>query len=401
MLYYLQRDIFICRTKKNSNQKRGAYQMKTISILKRFVLFVLLVVYVGTATASDRYSTISGIVAVWEANLGGGDAWVEEFTEALNAASDAQLSGIENAGSYDDVRAILLGGAVSSLEGVTGTEALGDLDQDLVYSPVFPCRIFDTRNIGGVGLGTPPINNQPNDYHVYGDAATMTAQGGNPAGCAAPTGKGEPVGISVNIAAIPVSPAGHLRVYPHQGTLPTASFLNYFSAGNVANSGLITTCFLCPGTGQDLSVFNRNTAHSFGDVMGYFYPTIVPDQIPPSAVMFFKGSACPSGWGALKNSAGGNVSGRYLVGMAPGLAANQYGAQVGTALSPLQNRPAGAHSHNFSEEGVFTTGDEVGGLGTEVREVASTTNNRTTNQGNGLISGTNAPYLQLLVCEKQ
>jgi hypothetical protein len=100
----------------------------------------------------------------------------------------------------------------------------------------------------------------------------MTAQGGNPAGCATPAGKGEPVGISINMAAIPVSPAGHLRVYPFQGTLPTASFLNYFSAGNVANSGLITTCYLCSGTGQDISVFNRNTSHSFADVMGYFYP---------------------------------------------------------------------------------------------------------------------------------
>ena len=253
--------------------------MEKLSYLMRCAVMACLVGFVGSATAIDRYSTIAGIVAVWEANLGPGEGWETEFTAALNNASDAQLAKIQSPTSYDTVRAILLGGSVpEGLDGVSGTEALGDLNQDLVYSPVFPCRIFDTRNIGGVGLGTPPVNDQTNDYHVYGDGATMTAQGGNPACCSVPTGKGEPVGISVNMAAIPVSPAGHLRVFPFQGTLPTASFLNYFSAGNVANSGLITTCYLCPGTGQDISVFNRNSSHSFADVMGYFYPAIINDS---------------------------------------------------------------------------------------------------------------------------
>ena len=87
------------------------------------------------------------------------------------------------------------------------------------------------------------------------------------------------MGISVNLAAVPVSTAGHLRIYPHLGALPTASFLNYFGGGNIANSGLITTCFLC---GPDISVYNRNTAHSFADVMGYFYPA--RQEIPSQTI---------------------------------------------------------------------------------------------------------------------
>ena len=54
-------------------------------------------------------------------------------------------------------------------------------DSSLVYSPVPPCRIFDTRNTGGpIAAGT------SEDFYVYGDATTMFAQGGNPAGCPAP-----------------------------------------------------------------------------------------------------------------------------------------------------------------------------------------------------------------------
>ena len=214
--------------------------------------------------AADRYGTIAGIVAVWAPSWDGIDGWEADITAALNSASNEQLVAIQGASSYDAVRAILQGQpAPVSLDGVSGTEDLGSLTQDLVYSPVFPCRIFDTREVGAA-----PTNGAVRSYYVYGSGALMTPQGGNAAGCPAPTGKGEPVGISVNMAAVPVSSSGHLRVYPYLGTRPNASFLNYFGGGNIANSGLITTCYNC---GREISVYNRNTAHSFGDVMGYFY----------------------------------------------------------------------------------------------------------------------------------
>ena len=219
-------------------------------------------------TVSDRYGTIAGIVAMWEPTMGQNEGWEEELTTALNGATDAQLLSIQGATSYNAVSAILQGQSVPlSLEGVVGTEDLGDLDADLVYTPVFPCRFYDTRNVGAA-----PGNNAINSYRVFGSGAAMSAQGGNAAGCPAPKAT-HPVGVSINLAAVPVSSSGHLRVWPYLGVQPTASFVNYFGGGNIANSGLLAICYNC---GDDISVFNRNTAHSFADAMGYFYPAIIP-----------------------------------------------------------------------------------------------------------------------------
>lgn len=220
------------------------------------------------AVTADRYTAIANIVATWETSWGQHQGWEAEFTAALEAANDERLAEIQDATSYDAVRAILQGqDAPVQLEGVSGTETLGSLTEDLVYSPVFPCRIFDTRNVGPA-----PGNNAVRHYFVHGTPGGLNAQGGNPAGCPAP--RGEPVGISVNLAAVPVSSVGHLRVYPYLGVQPTASFLNYFGGGNIANSGIVTTCFNC---GFDITVFNRNTSHSFADAMGYFYPVDTDD----------------------------------------------------------------------------------------------------------------------------
>ena len=251
--------------------------MKQKLHLKRYILAAVLAGIAGTAIAEDRtvteeavavlddrYGAIAGIVAMWEPTWGENEGWEEELTAALNGATDTQILSIQGATSYGAVNAILLGISTSvSLDGVAGTEDLGDSSADLVYTPVFPCRFYDTRNVGAA-----PGNNAINSYRVFGSGAAMSAQGGNAAGCPAPKTT-HPVGVSLNLAAVPVSSSGHLRVWPYLGVQPTASFVNYFGGGNIANSGLVTVCVNC---GDDISVFNRNTAHSFADAMGYFYP---------------------------------------------------------------------------------------------------------------------------------
>jgi hypothetical protein len=55
---------------------------------------------------------------------------------------------------------------------------------DLLYSAVPPCRIVDTRktSAGIIGAST------ERDFHVLGESSTISAQGGNPAGCPSPGG---------------------------------------------------------------------------------------------------------------------------------------------------------------------------------------------------------------------
>ena len=168
------------------------------SIVRKCATALLLALFMGGAvaeerstgsdgasspTVDDRYGAITGILATWGAAVGGGAEWEAEVGQALNNATDETLLAIQNATSYDEVRALLMGFPVSKLDGMSATEVLGAINQDLVYSPVFPCRIFDTRIVTAQQNGAPPTNNQTRQYYVHdgGLASRIALQGGNPA----------------------------------------------------------------------------------------------------------------------------------------------------------------------------------------------------------------------------
>jgi len=219
------------------------------------------------ALATNPDPFIAELVSKWQpvaAEMGyPAELWVEEFAAALEKASPEDLLAIGSATSYDQVRAILQGRQVPVAgPGGIGIQNLGDLNNDLTFTPVNPpCRIWDTRNVGG----TLPSETTKN-YLVYGTAAQISAQGGDAAGCPAP--KGESVGVAINVTAAVPNSSGHLRVYPYAGAIPLVSFVNFFGK-NIANAGIISTCYLCA---YDLSVYNFGSVNHLGDVMGYFYP---------------------------------------------------------------------------------------------------------------------------------
>jgi Domain of unknown function (DUF5122) beta-propeller len=128
---------------------------------------------------------------------------------------------------------------------------------DLVFTPVTPCRIVDTRLAGGA---IPPGGIR--SYNVWGSVAS---QGGNPAGCPSP--KGEPYTAHINVTVVPLG-NGNIVAYPFGSTAPNASLVNYrATAQNVANSGTVKTCFNCS---QDIFIkSNAGTAHVIIDVLGY------------------------------------------------------------------------------------------------------------------------------------
>jgi hypothetical protein len=133
---------------------------------------------------------------------------------------------------------------------------------------------------------------------------------------------------------------------------------------------------------------------------------------PPNAVMTFNRATCPNGWTEFTAA-----QGRYIVGLPTG---GTLGGTDGTALSNLEDRPTGKHNHSVNDPGHSHAIDAnailFGGNVTPSRVMG------TTNQGAfttntlagaaqtattgislspaGLVDGTNAPYVQLLVCEK-
>jgi hypothetical protein len=162
-----------------------------------------------------------------------------------------------------------------SLATFLAREAAGD--QDLVYSPLPPCRLVDTRNAGGAL--------QPGVARGFNArGSNLSAQGGNAAGCAVPLGglfSGVDVAKSLVLHVVAVGPTGigFLRAWSGEATRPLSSFLNYAAISNYSPS---TSTVLdmaqwstCPA-GQTCSDFfveaSTNSTHLVVDVVGYFRP---------------------------------------------------------------------------------------------------------------------------------
>lgn len=124
--------------------------------------------------------------------------------------------------------------------------------------------------------------------------------------------------------------------------------------------------------------------------------------IPSGAVMSFNLRSCPAGWSELTSA-----KGRYIVGAQGGASV---GATVGTRLNDRENRPAGKHYHayqkttignNMSPGGGF---QETGGRGSvDYVDTCITETGGSCRSGSVMFpapDGTNAPYIQLLICQK-
>jgi hypothetical protein len=129
---------------------------------------------------------------------------------------------------------------------------------------------------------------------------------------------------------------------------------------------------------------------------------------PSGAIGFYAASSCPSGYSVYEEARG-----RYLVGLPNG---GRLAAPVGTALSAEENRPVGKHDHSITDPGhshdvgshqSINTGNVAsntaqGNASTVENDQIGTSTETTgiTVNPAGAVEGTNAPYLELLVCKK-
>ncbi len=81
-------------------------------------------------------------------------------------------------------------------------------DGDLLYTPVKPCRIVDTRK---TSAGIIDASTQRN-FRVYWLRWHISAQGGDPDGCPSPLG--EPLAAHINMVAVNPTGKGNLQAFP-------------------------------------------------------------------------------------------------------------------------------------------------------------------------------------------
>jgi hypothetical protein len=159
---------------------------------------------------------------------------------------------------------------------------IGDVSADIIFTPLTPCRLIDTRLAGGTFVA-----NETRHYDLIGPA-NYASTGGNPAGCGIPatttpvtsTTYGNRVrSLVLNLTAVLPSANGNLRAWPTNQAVPLASVLNYSpTMYAVANGIALQTCDAAVGAGTpclsgDLSIrADTGGTDLVVDVLGYYAP---------------------------------------------------------------------------------------------------------------------------------
>jgi hypothetical protein len=137
---------------------------------------------------------------------------------------------------------------------------LGSLSTDLVYTPVTPCRIIDTRNAGGV-LAAGSIRG----FNGWG--SNFATQGGAASNCGIPATT-DTAAIVVNFTVVSPITAGYITAYPSNAAQPLAASLNFIAADVKGNNAILK--LNQTGVGSHLNIYTTSTTHLVADVVGYY-----------------------------------------------------------------------------------------------------------------------------------
>jgi hypothetical protein len=217
---------------------------------------------------------------------------------------------------------------------------LGSATSDLVFVPITPCRVVDTRNAGG------PIgaNTQRNFYYYSDGGNGFGAQGGDPGplGTTCPStvfGGTPPAAAAATVTAVNTTAAGNFVVWGGgpSNSIPNTSALNWGQAGAVIANTTVVPGGLRVNGNLDFAVrYNGPTGSSdvVVDIVGYYVEnvataldcttTLASGPLPISNFttdFTINYPACPTGYsqtGGFCNG-GGNTgaTGIYLIESGP------------------------------------------------------------------------------------
>jgi hypothetical protein len=211
---------------------------------------------------SDRPAYAASVAARWEESARDAGRWDASFPSdlagALATLPPESLLAAGEAPSFKEMMAVVATGRVpASAEGAEPS-SLGDPQDDLVYTPVAPCRLVDTRLARDGAL----LGGAARTFDV--DGGSFAGQGGSATGCGIPFA----VAAAVTMTIVAVEPAapGYLTAWG-LGPQPTSSVLNYAAKDVIANTAIVP---VAPGGGNDFALFSLATTHVVVDVLGYY-----------------------------------------------------------------------------------------------------------------------------------
>ena len=196
--------------------------------------------------------------------------------------------------------------------------------EQLVFTPVTPCRIMDTRAFAG-GLGAMAAAEERN-FNIW-NASSFASQGGSATNCgygAIPSGSLKAVMISVS--TVNQGGGGYLTLYPFGSANPAPNgVVNFYQPGYVQTAFAVVAGDLT--TGAQSRIYSSNATDVIMDVVGYFArPTAT--SLDCQTWFAFTGFAANSGYQVVTSPScsvgytllysgcytggGGNTPGNYL-----------------------------------------------------------------------------------------
>jgi hypothetical protein len=165
---------------------------------------------------------------------------------------------------------------------------IGDPDKDLMFTPITPCRVIDTRNVAGKVAGVRAYDADTNGA-TYGGSAACNLQSAFGVTNASQIGA-----LAMNVTIVDTSSAGapgFLAVKPSAAS-PTTSLLNWYQAAaavQIANQGVVT---LDQASGTEFVIETSGAVHVVVDIFGAF---VEPQATAIQTIRFSADQSNPAG----------------------------------------------------------------------------------------------------------
>lgn len=257
------------------------------------------------AISGNRAGAEAALISQWQSVLDPNVYDLEREIGPIAArAIDWQLYGASKVNDFSQMIDVLRGriGAGNFLgeRGPGDPNVFGNSLEELVYTPIAPCRVVDTRGVGArtgvLGAGVARTFDLTTDGFAEG-------QGGSAACPGLPSFSH--FGWAVNVTVTGNAGNGWLTIWPFSGTEPVASQVNY-AAGiwSVANGLNLTGC---NGCADDVTIrANLAGTHVIIDVLGFYQrPTVFTSaftefagpatNVGSNSGNFVFGAICPAG----------------------------------------------------------------------------------------------------------
>jgi hypothetical protein len=230
----------------------------------------------GKTQRSQRGELVHRIVMRWgghvqEAYLTDVREWASDMVPVFGRASIDQLQRAADARTFEAMNnAFLANGeqvAIQQNALVTNprrivSRTLGEAANDLVFVPVTPCRIIDTRNAGGqMAAGS----TRGFDITAVSD---YSFQGGNASNCGGAGAAGSFAAAAINFTVVFPAGGGFLTAYPLLESRPLSSTMDYDGGG--LRSTLAIVKLDQGASANEINVYAHSTTHLVADIVGYF-----------------------------------------------------------------------------------------------------------------------------------